>query len=403
MIDQSRLLAVLGARDNWEKYRGFIKRHILTDEVNEIVREIDLWYASHKDMDWGTFGSLFLVKRPNISAEKKEYYARVFDGLGEVPPAEEIIRQCHNLDYAARVLDKAQDCIDGRGGLESIGELLDEWKKAAKPDSIPFVDSGIERLLDETVRPGGLEWRIKELNVSVGPLRKGDFVIIGKRTESGGTTFLTDTLTHMIGQTEGKAIIFNNEEEGDKIQLRLYQSGLNATTKDLLKHAQRAEEKYLELGGGRILVYDAPSIHVREVEHICKQVQPSIIAFNTLPKIKGFESDGNDVQRLQKLSQWAREMCKRYGPVFGVWQADSSAEGKMWIQSNQLDWSKTGAPGEADAIIMIGKSHDEDDKRYLHICKNKLPGGPDSTEEFRHGKFPVGFDGARGRYLSLMK
>ena len=402
MIDQNALLRVLGVRENWEKYRGFIKRHILTDEVNEIVRDIDLWYASHKDMDWGTFSTMFLIKRPNLTPEKKEYYARVFDGMGDAPPAQELIRQCHNLDYAARVLDKAQECIDGKGGLEEVNELLDEWKKAAKPDSIPFVDCGIEHLLDETIRQGGLEWRMKELNVSLGPLHKGDFILIGKRPETGGTTALTDNLTHMIGQTQGKAIIFNNEEMGSKVQLRLYQSALNATTRELMKAPQRAEQKYRELGCDRILVYDAPAIHVREVEAICKQVQPAIIAFNTLPKIKGFGKE-NEVMRLQQLSQWARELSKRYGPVLAVWQADGTAEGKKWLEMNQLDWSKTGAIGEADAIIMIGKGHDEDDKRYIHICKNKLPGGPISHEDFRHGKFPVGFDGARGRYVGLMR
>lgn len=401
MIDQTALLRVLGVRENWEKYRGAVKRHILTDEANEIIREIDLWYSSHEDMDWETFSTMFLIKRSNLPEEKKEYYARVLEGMGAAPPAEEIIRQCQILDYAARVLDKSQEVIDGRGDLAEVGEILDEFKQSATPGEIPFVSSSLEGLLDDTVRQGGFPWRLKELNISLGPLHKGDFIIIGKRPETGGTTMLTDQLTHMIQSTEGRIIIFNNEEGGSKVQLRLYQSALGATVRELVKHSERAEAKYKSLGCDRVLVYDAPTIHVREVEAICKQVQPAIIAFNTLPKIKGFGKD-NEVMRLQQLSQWAREMAKRYGPVLAVWQADGTAEGKKFLEMNQLDWSKTGAIGEADAIIMIGKDH-EDEKRYLSICKNKLPGGEDSNEEFRHGKFPVGFDGARGRYTSLMR
>lgn len=401
MLDQAALLRVLGVRENWEKYRGAVKRHILTDDVHEVVREMDVWYASHEEMDWDTFSTMFLIKRSSMPEEKKEYYAAMLQRMGDAPPAEEIIRQCQVLDFAARVGDKAQEVIEGRADLPEVSEILDEFNKTASPGEIPFVDSSLEGLLDETVRSGGFPWRLKELNLSLGPLHKGDFIIVGKRPETGGTTFITDQLTHMVGSTEGKIIIFNNEEMGSKVQLRLYQSALGATVKDLVKHSAKAEEKYKSLGGDRVLVYDAPSIHVREVEAICKQVQPAIIAFNTLPKIKGFGKD-NEVMRLQQLSQWARELSKRYGPVLAIWQADGTAEGKKFLEMNQLDWSKTGAIGEADAIIMIGKDH-EDDKRYLSICKNKLPGGEDSNEEFRHGKFPVGFDGAKGRYLSLMR
>lgn len=401
MIDQAALLRVLGVKENWEKYRGAVKRHILTDEANEIIREMDVWYASHEEMDWDTFSTMFLIKRSNLPEEKKEYYAAVLGKMGEAPPAEEIIRECQKLDFAARVADKAQEVIDGRADIEEVSEILDEFKQTATPGEIPFVSSSLEGLLDETVRSGGFPWRLRELNVSIGPLHKGDFIIIGKRPETGGTTFLTDQLCHMIGFTDRRMIIFNNEEMGSKVQLRLYQSALGATVKDLVKHSEKAEEKYKSLGADRIMVYDAPSIHVREVEAICKQVQPAIIAFNTLPKIKGFGKE-NEVMRLQQLSQWARELSKKYGPVMAIWQADGTAEGKKWLEMNQLDWSKTGAIGEADAIIMIGKDN-EDDKRYLSICKNKLPGGEESNDEFRHGKFPVGFDGAKGRYLSMMR
>ena len=54
-----------------------------------------------------------------------------------------------------------------------------------------------------------------------------------------------------------------------------------------------------------------------------------------------------------------------------------------------LRGSKTDKAGEADLIITLGKDKDAEYKRYLHLPKNKLWGGPSTIEAHRHGKFEI--------------
>jgi len=67
---------------------------------------------------------------------------------------------------------------------------------------------------------------------------------------------------------------------------------------------------------------------------------------------------GNDVQRLTMIFQQGREWAKEYAPVIAVHQLDGGAEGMQYPTMDHLYMSKTGLQGEADAIIMLGKSNE---------------------------------------------
>jgi len=54
----------------------------------------------------------------------------------------------------------------------------------------------------------GLEWRLEELNLSLGPVNKGDLVLVAARPEVGKTTFLTSEISYMLSQTEGDVLWF---------------------------------------------------------------------------------------------------------------------------------------------------------------------------------------------------
>ena len=75
-----------------------------------------------------------------------------------------------------------------------------------------------------------------------------------------------------------------------------------------------------------------------------------------------------------------------------------------FIGMDSLRGSKTDKPGEADAIITIGKyqtpsTPEEKLLRTINIPKNKLPGGgKHQVEEERHGQYMVKIDALRARY-----
>jgi KaiC/GvpD/RAD55 family RecA-like ATPase len=260
------------------------------------------------------------------------------------------------------------------------------------PDALEgmFVTNDLEELYNDARQNVGLRWRLQTLNRMLGSLRTGDFGFIFARPETGKTTFLASEITHFATQVKKPIVWFNNEEQGSKVQLRLYQAMLGCSLTELFSDIEGNRKRYLELGGANIKIYDSASIHRKQVDQIVRELEPSLIIFDQLDKIKGFTDDREDL-RLGSIYIWARELAKQYCPAIAVCQADASGEGKRWLTMENVANAKTAKQAEADWILGIGKTHDvkEEYIRHLHLCKNKLTGDPDSDPNERHGRNSV--------------
>jgi len=308
-----------------------------------------------------------------------------------------------------RAYDLALLALEVSEGRKDYSDLLVSTKdlNATKSDSVSmesmFVTQDLSELLNDSQITTGLRWRLKDLNRSLGSLRKGDFGFFFARPETGKTTFLSSEVTNFAEQLKnnthehcGPIIWFNNEEGGNKVQIKLYQSMLNLTLTELHAGMDKYKDKYMEMGGKYIHVYDSAAIHRKQVELLVEQLQPSCLVFDQLDKIKGFTDDREDL-RLGSIYIWAREIAKKYCPVFTVCQASATAEGKKWLTADDVSNAKTSKIAECDFVLGIGKSHEVsmDHVRYLHSIKNKLP---DAVPEHRHGRFEVVLNQETGRY-----
>ena len=138
-----------------------------------------------------------------------------------------------------------------------------------------------------------------------------------------------------------------------------------------------------------------------------KEVNPGLIVFDQLDKVDGFKAEEAEHIRLGKIYKWARELARTYGPVIAASQLSASAEelrDPPFIGLDALRGSKTDKPGEADAVVTIGKfkepkSPEEEFVRTINVPKNKLPGGGSKqVEAERHGQYLVTIDPLRARY-----
>lgn len=300
--------------------------------------------------------------------------------------------------------------VDVSEGRKSVQELFDFYKKFEQVEeqkTIAFVTDDLEELYNETVHTPGLRWRMRVLNQMLGSLRRGDFGFIFARPETGKTTFLASEVSFFAEQLrqrgENSPILwFNNEEQGSKVKIRLYQASLGIPLEILYSNRKSCYNEYMDKTGGLVKIFDSASIHKRQVEAICKQYNPSLIIFDQIDKIKGFDADRTDLQ-LGAIYIWARELAKLYCPVIGVTQSDVSGEGKKWLTMDNVANAKTSKQAEADWILGIGKVHDPGFEyvRYLHASKNKLSGDEDSLPELRHGREEVIIEPSIARYRDI--
>ena len=334
----------------------------------------------------------------------------VLEALKGISYSEEValsaLETIYQREQALLLAKEAIKFSDGQDNYSEIqritGELVCQ-RSTSNSEKPIFVSDDIEVLHSEEQLLPGLLWPLSSLNEVLGPLRRGDFGFVFARPETGKTTFLVHSVTHMAKQTEQPILWFNNEERGSKVMKRCYQSmfGIKLTT--LFSNLPKYKQQFQELTKSNIKIYDKARITKKEVEDLCNQINPSLIIFDQIDKIEGFDGERYDLM-LKRLYQWARELAKTYGPVIAVCQAGGTGDNKKWLTLNDVDSSHTAKQGEADWVLGIGRVDKEglEEVRYLHVSKNKLDGDPNTTkEDRRHDKWEVLIRPEIGQYADF--
>lgn len=326
-----------------------------------------------------------------------DLYGAILDEVSKTDVSKEtaqiLLRQFQEQSLGRRVALAAIDVSEGKKDIAEVIALLDKSREDLPQEQIEFITTDLEELYETHIKKHGLRWRLQTLNRVFGSLRKGDFGFIFARPETGKTTFLASEATYMATQlcdADGPIIWFNNEEDGKKVQTRIFQAALGVTFHDLFADRTANHARYLATTRDKIKVVDAPTIDRNRVDRICKELNPSLIIFDQLDKVHGFVGDRDDL-RLGATYQWGRELAKTYCPVIAVSQADATGEGKKWLTMDNVANAKTAKQAEADWILGIGATHAEGFEyiRHLHASKNKLTGDEDSDNSLRHGKVDV--------------
>lgn len=346
----------------------------------------------------------------------KNYTALVLENIQSCDAALESTEHLINALKRGRILKQisllSYEIAEGRSNkLDEFNTLILSFGTGTDSTSSgtetleTFITDDLETLVKDSISIPGLRWRLNTLNQMLGSLRKGDFGFVFARPETGKTTFLSSEVTYMATQLkeeDGPILWLNNEEQGSKVMLRLYQAALGIDLTTLYNNVAAHQQKFLELTKGKIKLYDSGVIHKKTVEKLCKAHKPSLLIFDQIDKIVGFDNDREDL-KLGSIYQWGRELAKEYCPVVGICQADGTGEGVRWLTMNHVANAKTAKQAEADWILGIGKVNDPgfDNLRFLHLSKNKLMGDHDTIPDQRHGRREVLIEPLIARYKDI--
>lgn len=305
---------------------------------------------------------------------------------------------------AIKLSELAFQVAQGFKKPEELENFLKDTPKPVVELPLTSVTDDLEALIEQSFSVQGARWRLDFLNKSLGSLRRGDFGFIFARPETGKTTFLASETTRFFEQNVGPIAWFNNEEQGSKVMLRIYQAFFGIGLDQLLASPSRYKTEFQRRTEGRFRLFDSATISRRDVEHIVRQLNPGIVIYDQIDKIRGFANDREDL-RLGSIYQWARELAKGNHAAIGVCQADGHAEGVRYLTMEHVANAKTAKQAEADWILGIGRSHDDgmEYARFLNISKNKLIGDKDSLPELRHGRVECLIQPTIARYEDIIK
>jgi hypothetical protein len=397
LIHLIKYLLTLG---NYKKYRRYLVVKKEEKEIYFLFKGLDSLVEKYqRDISLDEY-SLFILTTYGI--DYQPLLAIVKGSSVQDDIILDVLNDISNKQHAFEIAQLALDVSEGRSSMSSLVEFIGQTKGLVATHTEEFVTSDLEALHEHIQSRPGLRWRLDALNKSLGSLRKGDFGFIFARPETGKTTFLASEVSHFATQTQGPVLWFNNEEQGEKVMLRCIQADRDSTVQALFENIKENKEQFYASTKDNIKIIDNASLHKNMVQHLCKQYEPSLVIFDQIDKIKGFDGDRNDL-RLGQIYIWARELAKTYCPVIGVCQSDGTGEGKKWLTMDNVADSKTAKQAEADWIVGIGKSHDQGFEyiRHLNISKNKLQGDKDSDPSYRHGKFDVLIQPLTARYKDI--
>lgn len=414
------LLSIVKERDKYNRFKPYISEWVLGKEAQLIFTTIEAFFKQFpavSTIDWTAFESFFFIYRNStVRKDTAPLYKAIFNNLRAHTPSvasEDVLRHFITQEYSRSIADTALQVREGTASIDDVSDLVKKYDKelgrAINPTDL-FVTGGVTDVLARASAPG-FNWRLNELNISCGPLRQGDFVLLAAYVETGKTTFTASEVSHMatqiagLGLGERPVVWINNEERSDKVMLRIMQAALGCTLADIMADEAKCTAEYNRLMGmpNRILVLnnDSGMNNAHKLTPLLRDLNPALIVFDQLDKVEGFNSkEEGEHSRLGRLYKWARDLSHDYGPVIAVSQTDASGASSQYITMDQLRGSKVDKPGEADAIITIGKAAGPsmDKQRFLHVPKNKLFGGPMSDETHRHGYWEVAIKPEVARY-----
>ena len=419
-MDYDVLYLCSRSKENLTKYRRYIKPHVVMKETNTILDGMDKYYKTFPsllDFSWESFTAFLIADQSKRLTDDSIVKLRMMlTKAKEFVPHhahDEVVKSLIELDYLALIMDECEKVKEGSSDLEHVHILatnaLKDVERYIEKDEL-FVSADLSSIADR-ITSSGYEWRLDALNRSLGPLRTGNFVIVAARVEVGKTTFLASEVSYLAQQLpkDRPVVWVNNEEESSVVFFRIVQAALGQESKTIIADSKKAMDDYETLMGGdknKIRVTKDTN-NIRELETLFREVNPGLIVFDQLDKVDGFKSDEREDLRLGKVYKWARELSRSYGPVIAASQLSATAvdlKDPPFIGLDALRGSKTDKPGEADAVITIGKykepkSPEEETIRTINVPKNKLPGGGGKqVESDRHGQFIVTIDPIRARY-----
>lgn len=403
MIDIS-LLRIMKHRDDYFKIRNRVPKDALNKQTHALLDDFGKYFdklPDHTVIDLTNFLTMFRAWHPKLSDEHLKAYETIIKKVSEDIPEdakEGIMHTLMELRLGGDLLKLVTDFEDGE--VENIHAaiegVMEDFRRDAGIKSLDFLRDKIGDLLQDEIDDSGLRWRLACLNDSLRGLRPGDFGIVAGRPDKGKTTLLASEITHMAEQLPGERTVLwlNNEGPGRKIITRLYQASLGVRMSELVSMHQRGElEPAYEKRMGmpwRIRVFDVHGMDTYAVERIIEQNNAGVVVYDMIDNIRGFGDAARTDLGLEKMYQWARELCVKYDCIgIATSQISNEGDGMQFPTLPMLKDSKTGKQGACDFQIMIGASNDPglSKVRYIGAPKNKLrreggPADPRSTVKY---------------------
>jgi len=372
-----------------------------------------------------------ILRALNVIHDKSDHDLTLDDliiGLGTCYPQKkaegliEIVESWRGTEYSEDLLvsyleeeHKKSSCYDialtaleyseGRGNYDKVLSAVAKLEDAPAEQDYEFTPDSIGELKEVKEARGGYKWRLKTLNRLLGHIPRGSFGFIFARPDSGKTTLLASEIVYMARQIEENESVLwiANEEPAENVKIRALQAIFGKTEAEIFSDIGRYQGAYDKHYGSRLKISGDPLLnHKKSIVEAVKRFNVKILVVDQMSKVAGFKNDDRHDLLLGAMAGWLRSIAKELDiAVIGVHQAGASGEGKKYLRMTDCMDSSTALQAEADWILGVGKDSENENIRYFHTPKDKLPLSEGKDPQMRHGFGEVVIQPDIARYTDM--
>jgi archaellum biogenesis ATPase FlaH len=387
---------VLQSRDAYERVGRLISEGDLSEQEKLILRHVNEYYSRDPEarrVDGGLLHAAICRELPN--PKHHEQFGAAVQALFtlDVSPANVVqdFIEVRRQSVGARL---ATALASGKSA-EDVRPLLDEYSEWAaratldEGDRELAVGRSVRELVEARTSKGGLVMVAPQaLNARIGGgLLPGHHLILFARPEVGKTMVLINALAGFVKQGL-RTLYIGNEDPLDDIIMRSVTRMADMTRAEVMDDPDKAEALAREAGYDHAIFASLSPGTLAEVEKLVVEHEPKVMIVDQLRNLNMKED--NFVRSLEKAAMGVRTIGKRHGVVvMSATQAGDSASGKSVLDMGDVDSSNTGIPAQADVLLGLGMSSEDEARgfRVFSLCKNK----PGNNHEF----FPVKVEPAK--------
>jgi archaellum biogenesis ATPase FlaH len=377
---------MIGSRAAWSRVSSHLTDGDLSEQGKIILEHLGSFYD--RDEYVGRCDPELLardVARAMTNPKHKESFTNLVMGIaGERHSPSNVVYDYIAVKREAAGLRLASVLAAGRG-TDAVGPLLEDYQQWAETTELGEKEDKVERnthvqaLVQRTSSHNLIQLWPPVLNQRLdGGLLRGHHCVVFARPEMGKTMFLVNAVAGFLDQ--GLTVLYiGNEEPTEDTRLRVISRLTGLIRAEIEADPEAAWETLQGTGYEKFLTVDLAPGTPRQMASIMAQERPDVLLIDQLRNVNMGEE--NYVVKLEKAATAARNLGKKYNAlVVSVTQAGDSAGGKAILDMGDVDFSNTGIPAQADVMIGIGATREDEamGRRVLSLCKNKRSGTHDA-------------------------
>lgn len=400
MLDAKILAASIASREAYERVKGHITDKDMTPPIAFWWGLLEDWYVRDPKAS-GVDRELLMEQASSRLAlsKHKDALLSVIRNLPDAPSpvntaqvALELRRYNVGMELGAAIAGgdqkKVRELWDSFGKLLAATELhIAKWERAldwADLDTIVGDDKRIPvapRRLNDRLRGGALP---------------GHSILVVGRPEAGKSTFAINATAGFLG-TGQRVLYFGNEDGINILKARVRNRLANMTPDEVKADPAKANALAAERAGDRLQMIHLHPGGTRDMIPFVEEFQPTVIIVDQLRNLSA--KGDSKTNRLEQAAQDIRDLNATYGlvslSITQQYAGEHDKHGKVYVEMDDTDSSRTGIPGAVDLFVGIG--YDADmlirNQRMLNLPKNKM-----SSDDGSKDPILVDIDKKRAKY-----